>query len=511
MRVGLRSERGERGAWVGGGGEGGQGVRGRLAIILTRTVASRELVAGRCEVAFASGVREGMDLAHARSLVPARVVVHVEPYRVDRVADRLHALACWAVRFSPLVAVDPPDGLLIDVTGTERLHKGESRLVRAVVAGLNRLGFAARVCAASTFGCAWGVARYGEYGLSRIAPGREREAMEPLPVESLRVEAGTVRALGEVGITNVGHVLNVSRASLAARFGPELLSGVRRALGEEREHIEPVRPAEPSRSVLHFDGPTDHVESVEAAAARVLEELVGMLAARERGVRRLDVEVLRPRAAAVVFSVVLSRPSRNGKHLWTLVRARLERVDLGEGVEGVVMTAVRTARLRHEQSECAALGAGEQGAGEGAWGELIDTLAGRLGADNVTRACAAESHLPERAFCQRSVMEPVGRVPVRVTSADRPTVLFDQPERGEVMALTPDGPVLSLKWRGERVRVVRCLGPERIGVEWWRGGVGDGPARAGRDYFTAQTDGGRWLWLFRSVGTGEWFVHGEWG
>ncbi|MCC6678290.1 MAG: DNA polymerase Y family protein [Phycisphaerales bacterium] len=496
---------------------------------MTRPVASRELVARRCEAARAAGIAEGMDLAHARSLLAEGVALHSELHRPDRDAAALRGLACWALRYSPLVAPDGPDGLLIDITGTERVHRGEVRLIRAAASEIHRLGFAVRVAAASTFGCAWGVARFGAHDLSRVPPGREREALRGLPAAALRIDERTLQGLGEVGIITVGHVLDLPRASLAARFDGSLLLGVLRAIGEAPEAIDPVRPSPPARCEMMFDGPTGHWESVEAAARRVLGELAGELAQRERGLRRLDVELLRPRAAPTPIRIDLSRPSRAAKHLWSLLRARLERVDLGDGVEGVVLTASRTARLRHEQRGSEALGADDARATEAAWGELVDTLAGRLGADQVVRIEPVESHLPERAFRERSAMEAMQRGPARaVTRAARPTVLFRRPERADAMAVTPDGPILSLGWRGRRWKVVSCIGPERIGQEWWRweppAGDGEGEAAGrrsrvrrggtaappGRDYFIVQTEGGRWLWVCRHVGTGRWFVHGEW-
>lgn len=115
-----------------------------------------------------------------------------------------------------------------------------------------------------------------------------------------------------------------------------------------------------------------------------------------------------------------------------------------------------------------------------------------------------------------------------VTRADRPTTLLSRPEPADVMALTPDGPVLGLGWRGWRWRVVSSVGPERIGAEWWRWGAERDRSEAektkrsarsrarnaapppDRDYFAVQVETGRWLWVCRQVGTGRWFVHGEW-
>lgn len=530
-----------------------------FVVLLTRTIASRELVERRCERAINLGVREGMDLAQARSLLPSHLRLHHEEHRSDRDAEALHALACWALRVSPIVAPDPPDGLLIDITGTPALRRGEAWTIRTLAARLRARGFESRIAAASTFGTAWALARHGDHGLSRVAPDREREALEDLPIAALRVGEATQQGFREIGIRSVGEVMRLPRASLAARFDAELLHRLQQALGEIGEAIEPVRPPPPIVSELKFDGPTDHWESVEAAVRRVLEQLVTQLTSRERGVRRLDLDLIRPRAAPTRVKITLSRPSRSGKHLWSLVRNRLERVDLSEGCEGVVLHATKTARLRHAQLGSFELGANPGDVSGHAWGEMVDTLVGRLGADQVVRLEPVESHLPERAIRVRSVLEEEPRArtngSARATNADRPTTLFARPEPADAMALTPDGPLLSLGWRGRRWNVITCRGPERLGPEWWRWGCegditkhGAGLGRRGeekgqhkervkgemredmpapaarerrrargrappppdRDYFAVQTEEGRWLWVCRQCETGAWFVHGEW-
>jgi protein ImuB len=66
---------------------------------------------------------------------------------------------------------------------------------------------------------------------------------------------------------------------------------------------------------------------------------------------------------------------------------------------------------------------------------------------------------------------------------------------------------MSLVWRDTRWQVSACVGPERIGPEWWRGAK----PTPERDYFAVQVQTGRWLWVCRQTGQrGRWFVHGEW-
>ena len=247
----------------------------------------------------------------------------------------------------------------------------------------------------------------------------------------------------------------------------------------------------------------------------------------------LETELGRVSSAPVRRTVLLSRPSRDCKHLWSLLRPKVESAHLGFGVERVVLAASRIGRLRHEQVEqWLEQAGGRDGALETAldrdFGELLDTLSGRLGSDRITRVEPAETHIPERAFLHRPVMEiEQGKVsPARVTSADRPSLLLARPEPIEVMAVTPDGPPSWLRWQGREHTIVASFGPERVGCEWWKGRSDEATKRrsdeggrrsdgATRDYFKVQDERGRWLWVYRTRGspgaTSRWFVHGEWG
>jgi protein ImuB len=467
-----------------------------------------------------------MDLAHARSLLPPAANVHIEPYRPDREATALKRLACWMLRYGPLVAVDPPDGLMIDATGLAHLYArgrwlqnsaaNEMGMAHAISAAMRRLGFSVRVAAASSFAAAWGLARFVGDDIVCIPPEENARTIAALPVEALRIDGRIATELREVGLTHIAHVLQLPRAELAARFGDGLPRRLDALLGDAGEIIEPVRSDPPLREELVFDGPTDRWEAVEAAMRETLERVVARLAERGQGTRELELEVLRSYGRRERIPLQLSQASRARRHLWPLVRRRLERIDMDAGVEGVAITAGRPETLRQRQSGLGAFDEEIDGAAnEAAWGELIDNLVSRLGVGNVARFEAVESHLPERTFRERSIMEPVARKPdAAVTRADRPTRLFARPQPVRVLALTPDGPILSVWWEGRERRAVACVGPERISAEWWRCGGRSFALPAlmtpDRDYFAVQVETGRWLWVCRQVGVGRWFVHGDW-
>ena len=457
-----------------------------------------------------------MELARARALFdPDRVRLEQHDPARDRTA--LRRLAVWAQRFSPVVAVDDtssegdmsPDGLLLDLSGCAPTWGGEGRLVEAAMKHLQRLGFNARIATGPTFGCAWAIARFGDRNASIVEIDDVRTALAPMPIAALRVDSKTIEQLAHVGIERVSQLLDMPRATLPSRFGETLLLRLDQALGHAIETIEPIRPVPPPRVERVFDGPTDRIEAIEHTVRELLEQITHEFARRGCGARCLDIELLRSDLGPERLSVTLGLPSRSPKHLWQLIRPKLERAHLGFGVEAIRMEARAVAPIRHEQAEHAhASQEASPSEADRAWAELLDTLGNQLGVDRVLRAELRASHLPERAFRMGRAGEAPERVQAGVTQGDRPTVLFEHPDPVDVIALTPDGPVHRVRWRGEDLAVSACTGPERIGSEWWRSQE-DGSDRS-RDYFMVDVEDGRRIWIARSIQRERWYVHGIW-
>ena len=115
------------------------------------------------------GLMPGMALADARAMYPALPVADADP---EADAQLLEAIADWCDRYTPLVGLDPPDGLMLDITGCAHLFGGEAALCRDLVARLARQGLRSRAAVADTVGCAWGMARYGDFAQPAPLPPR---------------------------------------------------------------------------------------------------------------------------------------------------------------------------------------------------------------------------------------------------------------------------------------------------------------------------------------------------
>ena len=134
-----------------------------------------------------------MALADARALYPD---LEVQDDKTDLIDKLLNRLAAWCIRFTPVVAVDPPDGLLLDATGCTHLWGGDAHYIYSITEKLNQRGYDVRLAIADTAALAWGVARFGKEPFL-ITQAIHLSTLMSLPPEALRLEADVLeRRLG---------------------------------------------------------------------------------------------------------------------------------------------------------------------------------------------------------------------------------------------------------------------------------------------------------------------------
>src|SRR6202051_1047218 len=122
------------------------------------------------------GLEIGQPLANARAICP-----QLRVFDADEAADAraLNAIADWCDRFTPLVAIDAPHGLFLDITGCVHLFGGEAAMMRRVCGVLTAQGFAVSAAIASTSVCARTLTRHLHGRIVR--EGEEAEAVSALP------------------------------------------------------------------------------------------------------------------------------------------------------------------------------------------------------------------------------------------------------------------------------------------------------------------------------------------
>jgi protein ImuB len=480
------------------------GKRGNLDLLLAVDVAAERL-----------GLAAGLALAQARAMHPTLTAV---PEDQDADARLLDAIADACQRYTPLVAVDPPDGILLDIGGCAHLFGGEVKLRDDLLARMTRLGLSARAAIAATIGAASAAARFGDAATAADASRDPRERLAPLPLAALRLSDETVAALARLGLKRIGDILDLPRSPLAARFGADLLRQMDRALGREDEPLTPRLPVPPYVAEKSFHEPIAREEDVLACVERLAARLKTTLTARGDGARRLELALFRTDGAVKRIAVGTSRPLRDPPAIRALFVERLaalgDEIDPGFGFDLARLSVLNAETCADEQI---GLGTREDQAG---LDRLIDRLSARLGRRRVSRLVARDSHIPELAAASvpaqamtraESGWDVFRRFRAEAGLSQRPLRLLAKPEPiADVFALVPDGPPARFRWRRALHEVVHAEGPERIEGAWWS--EEGGPAR---DYFHVEDKAGLRFWLFRAglyrdtaLSPPRWFMHG---
>jgi protein ImuB len=448
----------------------------------------------------ALGIDCGMPFANARARVPELVSL---PH--DSIADSmlLDWLADGCDRYTPMVALAPPYGLILDITGCTHLFvNGEEGLQRDLVSRLARHGLSATTAFASTPDAALALAQYGA------------ENIRDLPVTAMPLPDDAHSALRRAGLYTLGDIADRPTAPVAARFGEKATELLARLLGEKDIRITPRRTPPALVVDQNFAEPIAREKDVLATLDDLAAKLAVHLSERGAGGRRFDASLFRSDGHVARLSIETSTPARDTALLNRLFRERLsslsDPLDPGFGYDLIRLAVPVTEPLAPEQLQ---LEGGTLAQAEVA--ALIDRLSVRLGRNRLRRLSAGDSHIPEQASLSLPVAE--GTPPSRWSQPEaeepplRPLYLFNPPQRILVMAEVPDGPPRRFRWRRTMHDVARFEGPERIAAEWWKRRNMKGLTR---DYYRVEDQRGRRFWLFRHGLYGneqvnpDWYLHG---
>jgi protein ImuB len=482
---------------------GDSGAETERPLVLTQVVGASQVVVQVCPGAQALGLHPGMSLGQAQALVPQLVT---QPADAPRDHAALLRLARWAIRFSPVIEPVAPHTLLVDVTGCRLLFGGEEPLVQQAAAGLERLGFLARVALADTVGAAWALATTGSTSPVVVPPGQTSAWLAPLPPSALRLTATANTRLDQLGVRTIADLLMLPRATLPARFGPELVPRLQQALGEIPEPLTALPPESTPVARRLFEDPLPAGTLLPVIVTEMLTEVFAVVRAADRALRRLELVLYFADAAPQSLRVNMARPSRAERHVAQLLVTRLERVDLSPGLLGLTLIARETSRHRGTQG---ALFEPPSGGDDEELGVLIDRLANRLGYEAVVRPQLIDDHQPEWAYRFSTVAEtgcqPADNRDAPLAEQPRPVRLLPRPLPIRVTALVPHGPPTQISWLDRSYVIAAAVGPERIETAWWRG------PDVRRDYFHVTTRTGERFWIFRALNEHRWYLHGLFG
>src|SRR5229473_3120681 len=337
------------------------------------------------------GLEIGLPLANARAICP-----HLTVFDADAAADAkaLNDIADWCDRFTPLVALDSPHGLFLDITGCAHLFGGEAVMMRLLCDVLTAQGFAVSAAIAGTAVCARTLTRHVHGRI--VTEGEEADAVRPLPVSALGADAAVVTGLRRAGLKIIGDVASRARHEITARFGAGFTILLEQALGQGDAPISPRKPLPDYIVEKRFAEPVATEGVISATLSRLAGMLVGAMAQQGKGARRLEARFFRTDGAVRTITVDTGQPVTRAEVIDRLFRERLDALsdplDPGFGFDLIRLSASRTEIVVQQQRD---LDANVHDNDELA--ALIDRIAARIGGRRVVVHLPQDTHIPERA------------------------------------------------------------------------------------------------------------------
>jgi protein ImuB len=449
-------------------------------------------------VAKEKGIEPGMVVADAKVILPEVKVIDDKADLADKL---LNKLCLWCIRFTPLTAVDSPDGLILDVSGCAHLWGSEEHYLRDIINKLKGLGYHVRAAMAATVGTAWAVCRYGKLK-AIIKSGEQAEALMTLPPAALRLEADVVERLHKLGLSQITSFMNMQRSALRRRFGQQLLLRLDQALGNKDEIIEPLIPLEAYNERLHCLEPIQTATGIEIALQRLLGMLCKRLQKEGKGLRVASFKGYRIDEKVENIQIGTNHPSNNINHLFKLFELKIETIEPALGIELFTLEALKVEDIKPSQQTFWTANNSLQ---SGEISELLDRLECKFVNDIIHRYLPDEHHLPERFV---KLANSLKEKPTTAWQTDklRPIQLLQEPQLIQVTAPIPDYPPMNFQYKGKLHKVVKADACERIESEWW---LDDG---LHRDYYAVEDEEGKRYWLFRlghyEAEKPSWFIHG---
>ena len=399
----------------------------------------------------------------------------------------LAALALWCQAFTPLTTPDPPDGVLLDITGCAHLFGGEEGLKARLSTRLPH----ARMAIADTPAAAWALARY-------------EGALPDLSLEALRLPPKTITKLRRIGVQTIGQLTRLPRAGVTTGYGATVALRLAQCLGEAPEPIHFITTPPEWRELEHHAEPLLAPQQLQAAVSRLAAALCVRLEEACIGATVLTARFYRIDHFCISTTLGFAAPCLDEAQIARLLKEKLTTINPGFGIEALALEATATEPLALTQRSTL------DNAPD--YTAPLNTLLNRLSAARLWRVAAQESHIPEYVCARIAVIErPAWMLP----PYPRPIRLLTPPVPITVLAPIPDDPPLRFIWNGQAHRVMRATGPERIARDWWTHPHDciRSEAEKIRDYYAVEDTNGARFWLFRAglhegVARPRWYLHG---
>lgn len=435
-----------------------------------------------------AAVRPGMAVASARVLCSDLIVMRRDQQKettvIERIADRLG-------RFSPSVSIHEDIDratIVLEIARSLKLFGGVECLLQLIATtalsdvGDTRFGIAPTPLAAEVLARAsHDVAAKAQC----FAIDALKNTLAPIRAIHFRWPASTNRSLDTLGIKTFGDIVRQPIAGLEKRFGRSFVLDLQKALGTIADvracYVPPSFFEE--RIELGFD--TSNVEALLQAIDALLIQLESFLHFRGAAVSSIRCSLKQSRTKHIDIEVSSRAATRSAKRWLSLMRDRLERIELFDNVFEILLRAENLVAHRDKNLDWLRQSVTRQEQRD----VFLDRVSTRIGAGQLYRVKSVSEHRPELAWSAYTTTASTRRP----SQKNRPLWILRSPKSLVEMESYP-------QYNGA---LTLLAGPERIDTGWW-----DNKPVA-RDYFVAINPQQEVCWIFRDYRQGKrWYLHG---
>jgi len=345
------------------------------AIAITERCNNRLQIRSCNQLAKAAGVYSGMALNSAYAIEPSLAAIE---YDAAQEATLLKQTGEWAMQFSSIVCLHPPNHILIEIAGSKKLFDGFEALLSLLQQELGQLGYCGTLGIAPTPHAANLLARANlRRGITQLdrLPG----VLGELPVELLELPGDTIESLRRSGIRQIRSLLNVSPASLTRRFGPGCVNYIDRLLGRHPDPRTPLRLSDYFERALDLPLEVEDTNALQFATQRMINELAAFLIAHDNGVNQFRFTLRHERHTDTRLVLRFLQATSQSRHLHRVLSEKLSQIELPAAVCGLHLLADTFSEIERDAADLFVKSRRQQKS----LGEVIDKLSSRLGNEAV--------------------------------------------------------------------------------------------------------------------------------
>ncbi|HUX22384.1 MAG TPA: hypothetical protein VMW69_14165, partial [Spirochaetia bacterium] len=401
----------------------------------------------------------------------------------------------------------------LNASGLEMLYTSLAEWTAAALSSLEAHGFFAVI--------AVGFTRFGSYIAARsrrksivfTSEAQEEQTMRRAPLRGLPLAPPVLELLHRLGVETVGDFLDLPAEGVAKRFGREAREIFRWA-HRERLPIQPIALDRNASITRRLDDPVGNFILLTAYVDELLDELMGMVVAKQRLVASVTLELYEGDEERGREQIQPAVPTGEASVLKALSRLRISEQSYEGLIDRIEVCAEEILPIHRDGELFASVRHQAREAGKRA----VALIRARFGNDAVRHAVLRDEHLPEKRYAWEAVTEPLfpnhregsltGEMEPEVQAAGRSSPGASGAALKAVSAQS-----------SRTLRVVRRLfegsppagpapgsvrliaGPFIYTGKWWQ-------SEERREYYFARSGHGGLLWIYRDEQTEGWTVQG---